>query len=81
MKLYHLEGCPYCRMVTDRLQKLGLAYDKVEVPPSRSQRQEVFAVSGQWTVPVLVLDDGTVFDDEDKILAYLDKTHPAPHKA
>ena len=58
MKLYDLDSCPYCKMVRDRLNELNLTYEKVAVPRDRSQRQEVFDVSGQWTVPVLV--DGDV---------------------
>ena len=74
MKLYNLERCPYCKMVRDKLDALGLAYDKVEVPSDRAQRQEVFDVSGQWTVPVLV-DGDVMLDDEEKILPYLDQTY------
>ncbi|MEB3224019.1 MAG: glutaredoxin domain-containing protein [Candidatus Sericytochromatia bacterium] len=74
MKLYNLDRCPYCKMVRDKLDALGLAYDKVEVPSDRAQRQEVFDVSGQWTVPVLV-DGEVMLDDEEKILPYLDQTY------
>ncbi|MEB3198290.1 MAG: glutathione S-transferase N-terminal domain-containing protein [Candidatus Sericytochromatia bacterium] len=77
MKLYNLERCPYCKMVRDRLKALNLSYETVEVPSERPDRHEVYAVSGQWTVPVLI-DGEQVFDDEDKILAYLDATYGAP---
>ncbi|MEB3328616.1 MAG: glutathione S-transferase N-terminal domain-containing protein [Candidatus Sericytochromatia bacterium] len=74
MKLYNLERCPYCKLVRDKLAALGLTYEKVEVPGERSARQEVFDVSGQWTVPVLV-DGEVMLDDEEKILPYLDSTY------
>ncbi len=61
-------------LVRRRLGELGLAFDVITVPRPRSQRQEVLAVSGQPTVPVLVTDDG-VFSDENDILAYLDRTY------
>ena len=82
MRLYHLEGCPYCRLVRDKLDELGLAYELVEVPARRSDRTEVIRISGQPLVPVLV-DGDTVLDDEEKILAYLDARYgrharPAP---
>jgi glutaredoxin len=76
MTLYNLTGCPYCEMVTRRLDQLGLSVDVKEVPAPRSLRKEVYEVSGQWTVPVLV-DDGKVFDDEDKIIAHLNATYAA----
>ena len=76
MKLYQYDGCPYCEMVKDRLDELGLRYEKIDVPIPRFQRQEVFKVSGQWLVPVMVVD-GQVLDDEDKILDYLDRHYDA----
>lgn len=74
MKLYDLDHCPYCKMVRDKLGELGVAYEKVTVPRDRSQRQEVFDVSGQWTVPVLV-DGDVMLDDEEKILPYLEQKY------
>jgi len=74
MKLYDLDSCPYCKMVRDRLAELKLDYEKIPVPRDRSQRQEVFDVSGQWTVPVLV-DGDVMLDDEEKILPYLDQKY------
>ncbi len=74
MTLYDLAACPYCRMVRDRLEALGIAYDLIAVPPRHAERTEVFRVSGQTYVPVLV-DEGIVLDDEDKIIQYLDTTY------
>jgi glutathione S-transferase len=78
MTLYKLTGCPYCKIVQDRLSALGLAYETIEVPGARAQRHEVVAVSGQALVPVLV-DGEQVIDDEEKILAYLDQTYGRPN--
>ncbi len=67
-------------MVRRRLGELGLAFQVITIPRPRSERQEVLAVSGQPTVPVLVTDDG-VFADENDILAYLERTYgPAPKR-
>ena len=74
MKLYDLDSCPYCKMVRDKLAELKLDYEKVSVPRDRSQRQEVFEVSKQWTVPVLV-DGDVMLDDEEKILPYLEEKY------
>lgn len=74
MTLYNLEYCPYCVMVREKLDSLGLTYDKIEVPVMQHMRQEVFEVSGQYTVPVLV-DGERVFDDEDKIIHYLEEKY------
>ncbi len=61
-------------MVRDRLKVLELEYEKIEVPSWQGNRHEVYEVSGQYLVPVLV-DKDRVLDDEDKILAYLETTY------
>jgi len=61
-------------MVTEKLDALGLRYEKIEVPGWRGARKEVFEVSGQYTVPVLV-DGDQVFDDEETILPYLEEKY------
>ena len=74
MTLYQFEGCPYCRMVRQRLSDLELTYVSVCVSQDRSRRDKVLTVSGQPTVPVLV-DGDVVLSDENEIIAYLDKTY------
>ena len=71
LKLYQLTGCPYCRMVKNKLAELDLPYEAVEVPAERQLRKEVFKVSGQYYVPVLI-DGDTVLDDENEIIEYLE---------
>ncbi len=74
LKLYNLEACPYCIMVRNKLAQLSLDYEKIDVSPWQSERQIVFDISGQYTVPVLV-DGDQVFDDEDKAIAHLTSTY------
>ncbi len=57
-------------MVRDVLQAMNLDFETIEVPWPRNQREEVYQVSGQYTVPVLV-DGDKVFDDEYDIIRYL----------
>jgi|AntRauTorckE6833_2_1112554.scaffolds.fasta_scaffold139571_2 glutathione S-transferase len=54
LELYNLQGCPYCKKVRRALDDLDLAYETHSVPPSRSDRTEVYETSGQYGVPVLV---------------------------
>ncbi len=72
IKLYNLEHCPYCRRVREKLSELNLEYEKIDVPREKSERQEVIAVSGQPSVPVLVDGDVIIADDDDKAIAYLE---------
>jgi glutaredoxin 3 len=75
MKLYNIDGCGYCAMVRTVLQELKIEYDKIDVPWAQHQRKEVYQVSGQYTVPVLV-DGDKIFDDEYEIIDYLKQSYP-----
>ncbi len=74
MRLYQFESCPYCHQVRQKLSELLLTYVAINVPQDRSRRQEVIAVSGQPTVPVLV-DGDVVIADENDIIAHLEKKY------
>ena len=71
MTLYHVQWCPECDVVRRKLAELNLPYKDVVVPDFRPQRKEVFAVSGQYYVPVLQ-DGETVLSDTGEILAHLE---------
>ena len=71
LTLYHVDWCPECAVVRDKLAELVLPYDGVVVPDVRSMRKQVHAVSGQYYVPVLQ-DGGLVLTETRDILEYLD---------
>jgi mycoredoxin len=71
MTLYHVEWCPECEMVRQKLADLHLPYESVVVPDFRPLRKEVFAVSGQYYVPVLK-DGDKVLSETHEILAHLE---------
>ncbi|MFC4544011.1 glutaredoxin family protein [Halosolutus amylolyticus] len=74
--LYRLEGCPYCEVVVDRLEELGVDYESVWVEGLHSKRNEVRRLSGQRQVPVVVDDDyGVTMAESERILDYLDATY------
>lgn len=71
MILYHTEWCPECALVREKLGELALPYDSVIVSNFRPFRKQVYEVSGQHYVPVLV-DGDTVLTETEDILSYLD---------
>ncbi|MFB6178348.1 MAG: glutathione S-transferase N-terminal domain-containing protein [Halorientalis sp.] len=76
LRLYRLEGCPFCELVVDRLDELDLNYESVWVEGLHSQRNEVRRVSGQRAVPVVVDEDrGVTMAESEKILEYLDASY------
>ena len=74
MKLYHVNWCPECITVREKLDELGVSYESVIVPDSRPQRSEVFEASGQYYVPVL-RDGDKVLSETDEILSYLESNY------
>ncbi len=70
LTLYHVQWCPDCIEVRERLDSLGFSYESVVVPDFRRMRKQVFEVSGQYFVPVLK-DGDTVLTETDEIVAYL----------
>jgi glutathione S-transferase len=77
LTLYHVNWCPECAVVRQKLADLGISYDGVVVPDFRPLRKQVYEVSGQYYVPV-IKDGDTILTETKDILAYLDK-HYAPH--
>lgn len=75
LTLYHVDWCPDCEVVRDKLAELGVTYDEVLVPDARPMRKQVYEVSGQYFVPVLT-DGETVLTETHDILSHLD-THYA----
>lgn len=69
---YHVNWCPECLLVREKLEDLQVAYEDVVVPDARARRQQVYEVSKQYYVPV-IKDDDVVLTETHEILAYLDE--------
>jgi len=72
--LYHVDWCPECAVVREKLEALGVSYESVVVPDFRPFRKQVHEVSGQYYVPVLK-DDETVLTETREILAHLEERY------
>ena len=62
MRLYHRWKCPWCAAVRQGIENVGVEVELVEVPYPREERDEVWEISGQRRVPVLVDGDEVVVD-------------------
>ncbi len=74
IQLYNLDSCGYCAMVRNQLERMGIEYEKIDVPWPHHLRSDVMEISGQSTVPVMV-DEDIVLSDENDIIDYLKKTY------
>ena len=73
--LYQAEWCSYCARVRDVMTDMLMDYKTVNVPRDHSQRtilKEKFGVTG---IPSMTDGDVKIADDDDAIIAYLEKTY------
>ncbi len=77
LHLYQAEWCPFSHLVRQRLTELGVDFVAHQVEPYPEQRDAMEAAVGSRLIPVVVLDDGTVLDDDAAdIVAELDRRLP-----
>jgi len=75
MRLYALDGCPWCEKVSDALDDAGIEYETEWVDALHSDRDEVKRVSGQRGVPVLIDEErGVTMSESANILQYVERT-------
>lgn len=53
MKIYSTSWCPGCIKLKKYLDMKGIEFQEINVADKHEDREEVFRVSGQRTVPVL----------------------------
>ena len=64
IEVHQAEWCPFSRKVRERLTELGVDYIARQVEPHPRDRIRLEEVSGQRSIPVVVLEDGTVLAGE-----------------
>jgi glutaredoxin len=76
IELYQAEWCPFSHMVRQRLTELMVPFIAHQVEPEPHERDAMEAATGFRTIPVLVLEDGTVLGgDTDEILDQVDRLY------
>ena len=80
MKLYDCTTAPSPRRVRIFLAEKGIAVPTVQVDLRNGEQftPAFRAINPDCTVPVLVLDDGTVIADAVAICGYIEELHPDP---
>jgi glutathione S-transferase len=77
IELYQAEWCPFSHQVRQRLTELMVPFVARQVEPEPHERDAMEAATGSRVIPVVVLEDGTVLDeDADEILDALDRLYP-----
>lgn len=77
IELYTLHGCPYCATVESKLAELGLDYETHSVVGRPGNRSDVYEISGQYQVPVLVDPANGVkgMNESTRIVSYLEREY------
>ena len=81
LQLFQTEWCRASHRVRERLTELGIDYVIRQVPADKRKRSDLVAETGRESVPVLVTDNGTVLDGEERIMAYLGEHYLEPKGA
>jgi glutathione S-transferase len=77
IEVYQAEWCPFSHLVRQRLTELMVPFVAHQVEPEPHERDDLEAATGERTIPVVVLEDGTVLSgDTDEILDQLDRLFP-----
>ena len=79
LELYSFEGCPWCRLVRERLTELDLDYIHRSCPKGPSpNRDKLRSLGGVVQVPYLVdPNTQTAMYESAAIIAYLNRTYGA----
>jgi predicted GNAT family acetyltransferase/glutaredoxin len=76
LTLYQAEWCPYSSAVREILNELGLEFVVKPVEAWPEDRAELQRVSGNNSIPTLVLDNGDFFSGTRDIFRYLETIPP-----
>ncbi len=58
--VYSVPTCPWCRQVKEYLQQKGVEYTDHNVAQDRQAFDEMYKLTGQAGVPVIVIDGKTI---------------------
>ena len=83
IQVYQAEWCPYSHLVREKLTEIGVDFVCRQVEPNPRDRTSLKELSGQRSIPVVVLEDGRVLSGEtERIAEALDAELPhSEHEA
>ena len=68
VKVYSTSWCPECIQVKKYLDFKGVEYSEINVADKHEDREEVFEVSGQRTVPVIDINGKIIVGFNKKVI-------------
>ena len=72
IKVYSTPNCPYCHQAKDFLKSKKVSFKDINVAENRKSANEMIELSGQMSVPVIVIDKDIIIGfDANKLKALL----------
>jgi glutaredoxin len=65
LMLYYFPSCPYCRLVLDCLDRLGLEISMRDIQSEPGARDDLLEIGGKGQVPCLVIDGKPLYESGD----------------
>lgn len=62
LTLYHFPSCPFCKIVADCIDRLGLEIPMRDIQAEPGARDELIAIGGKGQVPCLVIDGKPMYE-------------------
>ena len=73
VKVYSTPTCPYCKKAKEYLNSKSISYKDIDVSSNKAAADEMVKISGQMSVPVIVIDGKAITGfDKDKIDSLLE---------
>lgn len=68
VQVYKTNGCPWCEKVLKYFEKKGVEVEIKNCSESEEYREELIEKTKQTSVPVIIIDDVTIFGFDKKML-------------
>lgn len=68
VKIYSTSWCPDCIKAKKYFDMKGVNYADINVADKHEEREEVYKVSGQRTVPVIQINDSVIVGFDKKLI-------------
>jgi len=60
VKIYSTPTCPYCKLAKEFFKEKNISFKNIDVTSSEANAEEMKKVSGQTSVPVIVIDEKVI---------------------
>lgn len=72
IKVFSTPACPYCQQAKEYLKSKNVSFESVDLAANPDAAQEMIKISGQMSVPVIIIgEDIVVGFDKDKLESLL----------